>query len=95
MGAFRALEKWIPVLASFGALVIASMLLFKGLSNLDLDLSTEGKIVMLAMISAVVWMATSILVRLLKRKSLQRSTLPHFLVDAGIYRISIRLLSWL
>lgn len=74
VSAFRALEKWIPVLASFGALVIASMLLFKGLSNLDLDLSTEGKIVMLAMISAVVWMATSILVRLLKRKSLQRST---------------------
>lgn len=74
VGAFRALEKWIPVLASFGALVIASMLLFKGLSNLDLELSTEGKIVMLAMISAVVWMATSILVRLLKRKSLQRST---------------------
>lgn len=77
--AFRAMEKWIPALASFGALVIASMLIFKGLSNLDLDLTLESKIGILAMITAGVWMATSILVRLLKRKSLQRST---FLVFA-------------
>lgn len=77
--AFRAMEKWIPALASFGALVIASMLIFKGLSNLDLNLTLESKIGILAMITAGVWMATSILVRLLKRKSLQRST---FLVFA-------------
>lgn len=76
---FRALEKWVPVLASFGALVIASMLIFKGLSNVDLQLSLESKLGVLAMITAAVWMATSILVRLLKRKSLQRST---FLVFA-------------
>ncbi|MBM9432402.1 inorganic phosphate transporter [Flaviflexus equikiangi] len=77
--AHRALEKWVPALASFGALVIASMLIFKGLSNLDLALSMSGKMVILAMVSAVAWMATSILVRLLKKKSLQRST---FLVFA-------------
>lgn len=76
---FRALEKWVPVLASFGALVISSMLIFKGLSNVNLQLSLESKLGILAMITAVVWMATSILVRLLKRKSLQRST---FLVFA-------------
>lgn len=72
--AHRALEKWVPLLASFGALVIASMIIFKGLSNLDLGLSNSAKFGILAMVTAGAWMATSILVRLLKRKSLQRST---------------------
>jgi len=77
--AHRALEKWVPLLGAFGALVISSMLLFKGLSNIDMDLSTSGKFGILAMVAATTWMAISILVRLLKRKSLQRST---FLVFA-------------
>lgn len=77
--AHRALEKWVPLLGAFGALVIAAMLLFKGLNNLDLDLSTSGKFGVLSMVAASAWMALSILVRLLKRKSLQRST---FLVFA-------------
>lgn len=77
--AHRALEKWVPLLGAFGALVICAMLLFKGLNNLDLDLSTPGKLGILAMVAAGTWMAISILVRLLKRKSLQRST---FLVFA-------------
>lgn len=77
--AHRALEKWVPLLGAFGALVISAMLLFKGLNNLDLDLSSSGKFGILAMVSVGTWMAISILVRLLKRKSLQRST---FLVFA-------------
>lgn len=77
--AHRALEKRVPLLGAFGALIIASMLLFKGLSNLDLDLSNSSKFGILAMVAAASWMGISILVRLLKRKSLQRST---FLVFA-------------
>lgn len=70
----RALETWVPALASFGALVIGSMLIFKGLSNLNLGLTAEMQFGILAMVTLGAWMATSILVRLLKRKSLQRST---------------------
>ncbi|MFR9293195.1 MAG: inorganic phosphate transporter, partial [Peptococcus niger] len=43
-----ALEKWVPILASFGAIIIASMLLFKGLKNLHLDISNVGNFLILA-----------------------------------------------
>ncbi|MDO4606839.1 MAG: anion permease [Bowdeniella nasicola] len=72
--AHRALETWVPVLAAFGAVVITSMLLFKGLSNLDLGLSVLNNLLIMGMVGAAVWMAVVIFVRSMKRKSLQRST---------------------
>ena len=36
--AHRALETWVPLLAAFGAVVIGSMMLFKGLKNLNFEL---------------------------------------------------------
>ncbi len=72
--AHRALETWVPLLAAFGAVVIGSMMLFKGLKNLKLDLSSTGNFLVLGMIAATVWMAVFIFARTLKKQDLGRST---------------------
>ncbi|WP_311478737.1 inorganic phosphate transporter [uncultured Gulosibacter sp.] len=72
--AHRALETWVPLLAAFGAVVIGSMMLFKGLKNLNFELSSVGNFLILGMIAATVWMAVFIFARSLKKRDLSRST---------------------
>ena len=69
-----ALEKWVPILASFGAIIIASMLLFKGLKNLHLDISNVGNFLILAMIGTSVWLTAMIATRFMRKKSLKKTT---------------------
>lgn len=72
--ATRALETWVPMIAALGTLVIGSMLLFKGLKNLDLGLSTLHNYLILAMLASSVWMSTFIFAKTLKGTSLDKST---------------------
>ncbi|TWH64649.1 PiT family inorganic phosphate transporter [Azomonas agilis] len=70
----KALENWVPLIAAIGAMIISSMLLFKGLKNLELGLSTLHNYLIMGMIGAAVWMATFIFAKTLKTESLGRST---------------------
>lgn len=72
--AHRALENWVPLLAAFGAIVISSMLLFKGLKNLHIGLSSLTNYLIMAMIGAAVWMAVFIFAKTLKNQALSKST---------------------
>ncbi|WP_431832938.1 inorganic phosphate transporter [Corynebacterium freneyi] len=72
--AHRALETWVPLLASFGSVVIGSMMLFKGLSNLELNFSALTNGLILAMIATVVWMSVFIFTKTLKKHALSKST---------------------
>ncbi len=74
VGAHRALESWVPLIACIGAMIISSMLLFKGLKNVDLGLTTLHNYLIMGMIGAAVWMATFIFIKTLKGESLERST---------------------
>lgn len=74
INAHAALVKWVPVLATAAAVIVSAMMLFKGLHNIDLNLTPLHAGVIITMISASVWMSSSIFVRSLKRKSLSRST---------------------
>jgi len=58
--------------------VMTSMILFKGLKNLNLPLSGLEKAFIVMMISTGVWMAISILAKSQRDKSLSRSTLQLF-----------------
>ncbi len=78
VAAHKALETWVPVIAALGAAVISSMLLFKGLKNIDLGLTTLDNYLMMGMIAAGVWMATFIFAKTLKGQSLDRSTFLMF-----------------
>ncbi|WP_158239408.1 inorganic phosphate transporter [Brachybacterium sp. UMB0905] len=72
--AHRALELWVPLLAALGAVVITAMMLFKGLSNIGLELEAAPGITLMVMIAAGVWMAVFMLARTLRRTSPARST---------------------
>ena len=72
--AWHALERWVPMIAAIGAMVISSMLLFKGLQHANLCLSTLHNYLIMCMVGAAVWMATFIFAKTLKKESLGKST---------------------
>lgn len=74
VNAHRALETWVPGLAALGSIVISAMMLFKGLKNLDLGLSSLANYMIMGMVATVVWLAVYIFARTLKRHELDRST---------------------
>lgn len=74
INANQALEHWVPVLAAFGSMVIVAMLLFKGLKNMHLGLSTLQNYLIMAMVGAAVWMAVAIYAKTLRREDLDKST---------------------
>lgn len=76
--AYRALHSWVPVISSLGGMMIASMLIFKGLKNLDLGMSTLSSFFVIGMIGAGIWLATFIYAKTLKRKDLAKSTFLMF-----------------
>ncbi|SCX08456.1 Sulfate permease CysP [Corynebacterium jeikeium] len=72
--AHHALDTWVPLLAAVGSIIISAMLLFKGLKNMNLELSSLGNFLIMGMVAAVVWMAVYIFSRTLKKQALNRST---------------------
>ncbi|WP_420912987.1 inorganic phosphate transporter [Campylobacter blaseri] len=74
----HALEKGIPAIAAIGVAVISSMLIFKGLKNVDSGLSSLNKYLIIAMISALTWMAMFIFAKTLRRSDLSKSTFLMF-----------------
>ena len=75
---YKALHQWVPLISSVGGMMIAAMLLFKGLQNLHLGLSTLHNFLIIGMIGALIWMATFIYAKTLKRKDLAKSTFLMF-----------------
>ncbi|MCP4380778.1 MAG: inorganic phosphate transporter [Hyphomicrobiales bacterium] len=76
--AHRALEDYVPLVAAFGSMIITAMLLFKGLENLHLQLESFHNFLIMLMVGATVWMATSVLAKSLKGQSLNDSTFMVF-----------------
>ena len=69
-----ALQNLVPIAAAVGAAVIAAMLLFKGLKNLNLGLSTIDNYLIMAMVATTAWAGTYFFARTLKGQALDRST---------------------
>lgn len=74
----KALENIVPLIAAVGSTVISGMLIFKGLKNMDLEFSLLNKYLIMAMVCAIVWMATYIFAKTQKSKSLSQSTFVLF-----------------
>ena len=70
----RALRVWIPLIAMFGALMITSMLLFKGLKNLNFGLSDLQYSLIIAVISAAVWYVVRRYARRFRSSEVSRAT---------------------
>jgi len=78
LNAHRAIEYWVPLVASLGAMIIAAMLLYKGLANLNLQLTNVSKLLIMGMVGAAVWMGTLIVSKTMRGESLSRTTFQLF-----------------
>lgn len=76
--AHRALLNYVPVIAAGGSIIITAMLLFKGLKQVQLDLSAIENGLIILMVGAAIWMTVFILARGLRTVSLERSTFVLF-----------------
>ena len=76
--AYHALEKRVPPLAAGAAVLLAAMLVFKGLDNVGLNISVGGAVLLLTMLALGVWMATTVFARALKKQSISRATFIMF-----------------
>ncbi|WP_394215623.1 inorganic phosphate transporter [Brachybacterium vulturis] len=76
--AYHALEKRVPPLAAGASVLLAAMLVFKGLKNVGLDLSLGNGVLLLIMLAVGVWMATTVFARALKKQSISRATFIMF-----------------
>lgn len=75
---YKALSSWVPLIASLGGVIISTMLIFKGLKNLHLGMSTLISTLVILMIGAGIWLATFIYAKTLKRKDIAKSTFLMF-----------------
>lgn len=76
--AHKALDFSVPLIAALGAMVISGMLLFKGLRHTAIGPTTLQNYLIMGMVGAAVWMATSIFAKSLKGKALGESTFLMF-----------------
>ncbi|RTE67500.1 inorganic phosphate transporter [Amphritea opalescens] len=78
LNATHALETYVPIFAALGSMLIAGMLLFKGLKHMHLGLSSLDNYLIIGMIGAAVWLVMAIFAKTLKGKDLDKSTFLMF-----------------
>ncbi|SDL23524.1 inorganic phosphate transporter [Tessaracoccus oleiagri] len=74
----RALTSWVPLLGALGSMVIAAMVLFKGLKNLDFEISGLAVVLVLAMVGVIAGFSLFIFAQSLKGKQLSQATFVLF-----------------
>lgn len=70
--AFAAMQLWVPILASFGGMMILAMLLFKGMKHINMGLDNLQKTMLIVMFGAGIWMLIYVFIKRMKRKKLRR-----------------------
>ncbi|MGO2027302.1 MULTISPECIES: inorganic phosphate transporter [Brevibacterium] len=74
VGSHSTLQRWVPLIAAGGAVILTAMLLFKGLKNLDVTVGAVGGTLIMAMIGLAVWMAVFVFAKTLRKQTVPRAT---------------------
>ncbi len=64
----KALKTWVPLIAALGAVVMTAMVVFKGLANTGLNLSTLHASLVMGIIGAMVWLTAFIYTKTIRGK---------------------------
>lgn len=64
----KALKTWVPLIAALGAVVMTAMVVFKGLKNTGLNLSTLHSALVMGMIGAMVWLTAFVYTKTIRGK---------------------------
>jgi len=73
-----AMQTYLPIVAALGSTILTGMVIFKGLKHIDLNFSTLDNYLMMGMISALVYLTTFIVIRVMGDKNLERSSFVLF-----------------
>jgi len=74
IGTRKAIENFVPLVAAAGSMIIAGMMIFKGLKHMDLEFTLVNKFLIIFMVGALIWMSTFIMAKSLHRRSLSDTT---------------------
>ncbi|MDO5650958.1 MAG: anion permease [Moraxella sp.] len=64
----KALKTWVPLIAALGAVIMTSMVVFKGLKNTGIHLSLVEAVLVMGMIGAMVWLTAFIYTKTIRGK---------------------------
>ncbi|OOR84524.1 inorganic phosphate transporter [Moraxella canis] len=64
----KALKTWVPLIAALGAVIMTAMVVFKGLANTGLKLSTLQAGLVMGMLGAMVWLTAFIYTKTIRGK---------------------------
>ncbi|WP_300408346.1 inorganic phosphate transporter, partial [uncultured Psychrobacter sp.] len=76
----KALKKWVPLLAAMGGVVMTSLVVFKGLKNVNSNMTTLQGLLIMGMIGALVWLATFIYTKTIRGKHKEDLTKATFIM---------------
>ena len=76
----KALKKWVPIIAAAGAAVMTAMVVFKGLKNVNGDMTNLNGLLIMGMIAALVWLATFIYTKSIRGKHKEDLTKATFIM---------------
>jgi PiT family inorganic phosphate transporter len=76
----KALKKWVPLLAAMGGVVMTSLVVFKGLKNVNSNMTTLQGFLIMGMIGALVWLATFIYTKTIRGKHKEDLTKATFIM---------------
>lgn len=64
----KALKTWVPLIAALGGMVMTAMVVFKGLKNVDMSLTTLHAFLIMGMVGALIWLTTFIYTKSIRGK---------------------------
>ncbi len=76
----KALKKWVPLIAAMGGVVMTAMVVFKGLKNVNNNLTTLHGFLFMGMVGALVWLATFIYTKSIRGKHKEDLTKATFIM---------------
>ena len=76
----KALKKWVPILAAMGGVVMTSLVVFKGLKNVNSNMTTLQGFLIMGMIGALVWLSTFIYTKSIRGKHKENLTKATFIM---------------
>ena len=76
----KALKQWVPILAAMGGVVMTSLVVFKGLKNVNSNLTTLHGFLFMGMVGALVWLATYIYTKSIRGKHKEDLTKATFIM---------------
>lgn len=64
----KALKTWVPLIAALGGMIMTAMVVFKGLKNIELSLSTLHAFLVMGMVGALIWLTSFIYTKTIRGK---------------------------